>query len=115
MPEKEVQQETTPAKQDNSLAIVSMVLGIVSLTGPGLLLGIPAIITASIALKQKRDGRGMSIAGLATGIISTVLSLLFIVLIITLAIWSAAHPEDFESSPSTHKHQSEQMFDSSRT
>ena len=65
-------------KQDNSLAIVSMVLGIVSLTGPGLLLGIPAIITGAIALRRHNPGKGMSMTGLITGIVSTVFSILFI-------------------------------------
>jgi uncharacterized membrane protein len=79
----------TPQTADNSLAIASMVLGVVSLTGPGLILGIPAIILAAIALKKKAAGRGLSIAGLVTGIISTVLSLLFIAFLIVMLIVSA--------------------------
>ena len=67
-----------PATSDNSLAITSMILGIVSLTGPGLLLGIPAIITGAIALRRNGTNRGMSLTGLITGIVSTVFSILFI-------------------------------------
>jgi len=115
-----IKKEDVPATQaqgDSGLAIVSMVLGVVSLTGPGLLLGIPAIITASIALKKKLGGRGLSITGLVTGIISTVVSLLFLMLMIFLIAWGASHPDS-----SNHYHQSYppsdqngQPLDSSRT
>ena len=53
----------TPTKEDSSIAIISMVLGIVSLTGPGLLLGIPAIVTGIIAIRKKVANRGLAIAG----------------------------------------------------
>jgi len=89
----------SPAKQeDNSLAIVSMVLGIISLTGPGLLLGIPAIVTGVIALKKKVAGRGLAITGLVTGIVSTVLSLLFCIFMAFLIMWSIAHPGELDRS-----------------
>jgi Na+/proline symporter len=90
----------SPKKQeDSSLAIVSMVLGIISLTGPGLLLGIPAIVTGIIALKKKVANRGLAITGLVTGIVSTVLSLLFCLFMIFLITWSIAHPGEFENTP----------------
>ena len=85
---------TPPDKSDNTLAIVSMVLGVTSLTGPGLLFGIPAIILATIALKKDQGERGLSMTGLITGIISTVLSVLFIVGFILLFIWGASMPEE---------------------
>lgn len=71
-----------------------MVLGVVSLTGPGLFLGIPAIVIAIIALKKKAGGRGLSIAGLVTGIVSTVLSLLFFAFIVLMIIFSADTPDE---------------------
>lgn len=112
---KTEQVQPAPEKHDeNTLAIVSMVLGVVSLTGPGLLLGIPAIITASIALKQKQGSRGLSLTGLITGIISTVVSLLFIAFMILLVMWSVANPDDTHE-PYRHPTQSKQRFDSSRT
>lgn len=89
---------TQKPQEDSNLAIVSMVLGVVSMTGPGLLLGIPAIITASIALKKKLAGRGLAIAGLVTGIISTVLSLLFFAFMAFLIMWSVAHPEELHDN-----------------
>lgn len=81
----------TPVKpaQTDTLAALSTVFGIVSLLGPGLLLGIPAIVLAGISLKRDAPGRGLSIAGLVMGIISTVLSLLFIAFIILIFIWAA--------------------------
>lgn len=72
----------------NSLAIVSMVLGIVSLTGPGLFLGIPAIILAIIALKKNTPDRGMSITGLVTGAVSTLISFCVIMFVIFVMIAS---------------------------
>lgn len=78
---------------DSSLGIVSLVLGIISLTGPGLVLGIPAIITGAIALKKKQGDRGLSITGLVTGSVSTVISLLVIALFIFFFIWGLNHPD----------------------
>jgi uncharacterized membrane protein len=118
--------ETTPTpveaapvaapQQDTSLSTISMVLGVVSLTGPGLVFGIPAIILASIALKKQQPNRGMSLAGLITGIISTVLSLIFIAIMIFAFIWAANNPDQMEQyDRSTHPgHETQQEFDSSR-
>jgi hypothetical protein len=78
----------TQPQQESGLAIASLILGVVSMTGPGLLLGIPAIITGAIALKRKLAGRGLAIAGLVTGIISTVISILFILFIAFMVILS---------------------------
>ena len=50
--------KTVEVKPDSSLAIMSMVFGVVSLSGPGLFFGIPAIIMGSIALKRKQGERG---------------------------------------------------------
>lgn len=81
------------ASPDNSLAIMSMVFGVVSLSGPGLFFGIPAIIMGGIALKRKQGERGLSITGIVTGIVSTVLSLLFIGLLLFGIIWGMNNPE----------------------
>jgi len=105
---------TLHPQPDSNLAIVSMVLGVVSLTGPGLLLGIPAIITASIALKKNLNGRGLSIAGLVTGIVSTVLSFLFLTFIAFLIIWGVNHPDDFDQQYHMPE-EAEQLYQSSQT
>lgn len=78
------------SSSDNTLGIVSMVLGVTSLTGPGLLFGIPAIILGSIALKKNQGERVLSMTGLVTGIISTVLSILVIIGLILLISWGEA-------------------------
>jgi hypothetical protein len=80
-------------QKDNSLAIVSLVLGVSALNGMGFLTGIPAIVIGIIALKNKKPGRGLSIAGLATGIVGTVVSLIVLAFIIFLAI-NANTPTD---------------------
>lgn len=102
-----------PQTNNNALAIVSAVLGIISLTGPGLILGIPAIVTGAIALKRKQGEKGLSITGLVTGIVSTVISILVIVGVVFLVIWSASQPDlknkPYQSSPErTEKHMFEQ-------
>jgi hypothetical protein len=93
----------TAKKTENPLALVSMVLGVTSLTGPGFLLGIPAIVTGIIALKKNESDHGLSITGLVTGIVSTVVSLLFCAFIVWAIIWSIDHPERAprDTSPSS--------------
>ncbi len=81
-----------PASQDTGLATASMVMGIVSFVGFGFLLGIPAIITGAISIKQKRGGHGMGLAGIITGAISTFLSIILIGLWIWLIVWSIGQP-----------------------
>jgi hypothetical protein len=87
---------TTSATQqkDSGIAITAMILGTLSITGFGLILGIPAIVVASIALKNKAPGRNLSIAGLITGIIGTMLSLLFVAFIALMVLWSADQPSE---------------------
>ena|SRR5690349_14790066 len=89
--------ETQPIKSESgSLALLSTIFGVISLSGPGLFFGIPAIIMGSIALKRGQGERGLSITGIVTGIISTVLSFLFIGLIIFGIIWGMNHPQYLE-------------------
>lgn len=72
----------------NSKSIVSLVLGILSVTIPyvGILIGIVAIIFASLAFKEIRvrmeQGRGLAIAGLVCGIIGTAIYVLLILLVL---------------------------------
>ena len=99
----------TEKQADSPLAIAAMVLGVLSLTGPGLLLGIPAIIIASVALKRKEGGRGLSIAGLVTGIVSTVVSLVFLMFLALAVVWIMDHPQEFEQYQSP---QLEESFES---
>ncbi|KLU53041.1 hypothetical protein EL84_11740 [Paenibacillus sp. VT-400] len=72
----------------NSKSIVSLVLGILSVTIPyvGILIGIAAIIFASLAFKEIRvrmeQGKGLAIAGLVCGIIGTAMYVLLILLVL---------------------------------
>jgi prepilin-type processing-associated H-X9-DG protein len=58
----------------SSLAIISLVLGIVGLAFCGPFLGIPAIVIGIIALNRigskGQEGKGMAIAGITTGAVS---------------------------------------------
>jgi hypothetical protein len=75
------------------LAITSLVLGIASipllfLYGAGFLFGIAALVLGIIALnqikKQKKEGKGMAIAGIATGGFSILVCIIAIVVVILL-------------------------------
>ncbi len=85
------------APKTNSKSIVSLVLGILSVTIPyvGILIGIVAIIFASLAFKEIRirmeQGKGLAIAGLVCGIIGTAIYVLLIalVLLFTFAVSSS--------------------------
>jgi hypothetical protein len=105
----------TQPQPEGGLALVSMILGVVSLTGPGLLLGIPAIITGIIALKKNQGSRGLSITGLVTGAVSTVVSILIITFMAFLVIWGINHPAEFDQPYYQTPGQSERLFESSQT
>jgi hypothetical protein len=72
--------------QDQTLAIVSLVCGVLSILCCGLLTGIPAIITGYMAKNNvdsnptQYSGRGMALAGMILGGISVVLSIVIIIL-----------------------------------
>lgn len=90
---------------DSPLAIASMVCGVLSLSGFGILLGIPALILGIIALKQRRSGRGLSIAGIVTGSISTLISLIIIIIALFFIVVggdSYTNPTPSNTSPTTH-------------
>jgi hypothetical protein len=106
--------QPTPKPADSPLAIASLVTGALSLTGPGLLLGIPAIILGAISLGKKQTGRNLSIAGIITGAISTFLSLIFIAFMIMLFIWGANDPS-FQQELRRENGIPEHRFESSRT
>jgi len=106
---------STPQTDTSALAIISAVLGIMSLTGPGLLLGIPAIITGAIALKKKQGERGLSITGLVTGIISTVISFLVIVGLVLLFIFAASREGEIRQGDHYPPRGGELRFEENRT
>jgi len=78
--------------ENNSAAVASMILGIMSIAASfiavGFLLGIPAIICGAVALNKLNEsgnserGKGMATAGLICGVIGVILS--FIVLMAIL-------------------------------
>ncbi|MGJ8726518.1 MAG: DUF4190 domain-containing protein [Roseibacillus sp.] len=81
--------------QQNTMALVSMILGILSIVlCSGLLTGIPAIICGHMARKQFREsptpqsGEGMATTGLILGYIATVLSILGIIAYVALIVFA---------------------------
>lgn len=88
-----------------------MILGIVSIvTFMGLLLGIPAIVLGVMALRRNVGEKGMSIAGIVTGAISTLISIVLLGFIIMIAMFAAA---DYEQNRMyDEKQQSEPYNDS---
>ncbi len=86
----------------NDLPVAAMICGILSLTGFGIFLGIPALIMGSIALKRNYENRSFSITGLVTGAISTFLSLLvlaFMLLLFTQEDNSPSNYPPYDSRP----------------
>ncbi|PZT55333.1 DUF4190 domain-containing protein [Paenibacillus silvae] len=82
-----------PPPKTNSKSIVSLVLGILSITLPyiGFLIGIAAIIFASISFKEIRmrmeQGKGLAVAGLVCGIVGTALYAIVILLVLFFAVF----------------------------
>lgn len=109
MTEKTTKKAVEPTnKQPDTLAVLSIVFGIVSLFGPGLLLGIPAIVMAGIVLKRDLPGRGLGVTGLITGIVSTVLSLLVIAFFALVVIWGIDNPDFFYEHELNYPHYEQQ-------
>lgn len=74
------------APGSSSLPVVSLILGILSIVCGGFVLGIVAIITGAIGRKKSKvtgRGAGMSLAGIITGIIGSVISIVVIILLVT--------------------------------
>ena len=78
--------------QNNTLAIVSLVCGILSVCLCGLFTGIPAMITGYMAKNNvdanpaEYGGRGMAVAGMILGGISVVFSILYIIFLIATSV-----------------------------
>lgn len=72
--------------QTSTLAVLSLVLGILSIFGFSIITGIPAIITGAISLKNHENNRGLSIAGIITGAISLFIAILIIIILIMASI-----------------------------
>ena len=85
-----------PPAKTNGKSITALVLGILSIALPyiGFLIGIVAIIFASLSFKELKykneQGRGMAVAGLVCGIVGTALYAIIIVILIILFVFVAA-------------------------
>lgn len=93
MTEQSAPQQPQAPQPSNDLAIGSMILGLISFTGFGIVTGVPAIIMGIIALK-KPGGRGFSITGIIAGSIATALTLLAIIALFVLVAIGFSLRED---------------------
>lgn len=82
------------AGQDQTMAIVSLVLGVLSIFCCGFLTGIPAAIIGFMH-KNKVDanpnqfgGRGLALAGIITGVIGTILGIIGVILQIVFGVFN---------------------------
>lgn len=88
-----------------------MILGIISIvTFTGLLLGIPAIVLGIMALRRRVGDKGMSIAGIITGAISTLLSIIVLGFVIMLMFFAAA---DYEQDRMHEEEQQSEYYNES--
>jgi hypothetical protein len=77
--------------RNNTLALWSMILGIVQFLLGGPLLGIPSIILGVISLRQIRErmpaesGRGMAIAGIVCSAVGIVITIFVVIFFISVA------------------------------
>lgn len=79
-------------KSDNRFAVVSLVLGVMSLLGcciygiTGMIIGIIGIVFSVISLTKYKPNQGIAIAGLITSIMGLILGgVVFVVIIIGVA------------------------------
>ena len=105
-------QSPAPIPSTDGLPVVSFVLGIASIMGPGFLFGIPAIITGVIALRKNLNNRGLSITGIITGSVSTAASLLLLGLFVWVVVWSINNPQIFQQQPASDE---QSLFESAET
>ncbi len=97
----------------NGFPVTSLILGIVSLLGFGLLTGIPAIIFGAIALKRKQPDRGMSLAGIITGSIGTFFSLLFIAFMVVM--FTIGYNSEYYNEPAPYSNDYSEPIENPRT
>lgn len=80
------------AAPTNSLAIASLACGIIQFVGFWLLGTIPAIVFGHIARRQIRQsgeqGAGMALAGMILGYVGLGLSVIGVILLLLLVVWS---------------------------
>lgn len=84
--------EQDPGRNSSTFAVVSLVLGILSVVlicciyWFSLIMGVIGLILGIISLVQNRDGKGMAIAGTILNGISILLSILLLILMLTIGI-----------------------------
>lgn len=84
--------QKTPSQTGSTRAVVTLILGILSLVCGGFLTGIPAIIIGHMELKaiktgeSPKEGEGVARVGFILGIVGTVLTCLALLAIFALAL-----------------------------
>jgi hypothetical protein len=94
---------STPAS--TSIPVIAVALGAGSLMTSLWFFGIVAVILGIIGLRRYKENRGLSIAGIVTGVISTILLVISVVTIIIAVTTSILHGDmssfydDSETTP----------------
>lgn len=85
-----------PQQATDATAVVSLVLGILAILGCGALLGIPAVICGHIARKRaaassdSSTNAGLALAGLITGYLSIVLTVVVVAFYLAVIVFAVA-------------------------
>ncbi len=85
--------QAVPVQQTEDKAVISLVLGILSLVSFSILTGIPAIIVGRMSRENIRasaghlTGEGMATAGIVMGWISVGLAVLFLLFIVLMVLY----------------------------
>lgn len=98
----------------NSIPIIALVLGVVSLLAFMWFLGIAAIILGVIGVRRYKENRGFSIAGLVTGIISTLLmigAIIFFIVMIAIAVTNSDSDMNFDDRGYNYNEQPGREYD----
>jgi len=80
--------KSAPKPKSRNLSIMSLVLGLASLTPATFIAGVPAVVCGAVALKQRRPGFWPAVVGIATGAFGT------LVLTFALLMPLIAHQRD---------------------
>ncbi|MFZ1360418.1 MAG: DUF4190 domain-containing protein [Candidatus Saccharimonadales bacterium] len=97
------------ATPSSSIPALAMILGVVSIASFMWFLGIPAIVLGILGLKKYPENRGLSITGLVTGIVSTILFVLGTLLLLVALILAVISADTSHMTPSPYNEQSDSI------
>jgi hypothetical protein len=116
-PKKVNPDTSTPTQATNTIAVISLVLGIVSFMGGlffgGLLFGIPAIVLGIIGMK-KPGGKGLGIAGVILGTLGSLATILVITFWVVGVGFLGQAANEIEKSATTYQSEQQEIISAQR-